>query len=137
MLITPRKTKFRKYFRPRGLPRPTFKPNKLRVLNCFALILKESGYLEGRQVEAARQNIRRKIKREGRLEVLVSPEVPITKKPSAVRMGKGKGKVNQWITPLPAGRVIFKLYGISKKEGMPALQSGAKKISLNLKVREL
>nr|QWK44990.1 ribosomal protein L16 [Analipus japonicus] len=137
MQIQPKKTKYRKYFKPRRLPSNSTQTQRLGELNCFALITTESGYLNGRQIEAARQNIRRKVKREGKLEIPVFPDIPISRKASAARMGKGKGKIDHWVAALPAGRTIFLLYGIDAEQGIPALQSGANKLPLKLKIYKL
>lgn len=137
MLIQPKKTKYRKYFKPRKLPKSSTKTQKLKNLNFFALIAMESGFLNGRQLEAARQNIRRKVKREGKLEILVFPDIAISKKASAARMGKGKGKVDHWIASLSAGKTVFLLYGVEEEQGIPALKSGANKLPIKLKIFKL
>ena len=137
MLTQPKKTKYRKYFKPRGVPKNSTKIQKLSELNCFALIAMESGFLNGRQLEAARQNIRRKVKREGKLEILSFPDIAISRKASAARMGKGKGKVDHWVAALKAGQTVFLLYGIDTEQGIPALQAGANKLPIKLKIYKL
>nr|YP_010118786.1 ribosomal protein L16 [Laminaria solidungula]QQY85007.1 ribosomal protein L16 [Laminaria solidungula] len=135
--MQPKKTKYRKYFKPRGLPNTSTKSHKLAELTCFAVIAMESGYLNGRQIEAARQNIRRKVKREGKLEILILPDIAISCKASAARMGKGKGKVDHWIASISAGQTLFLLYGIDAEQGIPALHSGANKLPLKVKIYQL
>lgn len=137
MLTQPKKTKYRKYFKPRKVPTNSTRTHKLNESNCFALIAMQSGFLNGKQIEAARQNIRRKVKREGRLEILVFPDIAISRKASAARMGKGKGKVNHWVFSLSAGKTVFRLYGIDAEQGIPALQSGANKLPIKLKIYQL
>nr|YP_009049434.1 ribosomal protein L16 [Sargassum muticum]YP_010381311.1 ribosomal protein L16 [Sargassum kjellmanianum]UVW81845.1 ribosomal protein L16 [Sargassum siliquastrum]AIE46229.1 ribosomal protein L16 [Sargassum muticum]UDH59696.1 ribosomal protein L16 [Sargassum kjellmanianum]UQV81229.1 ribosomal protein L16 [Sargassum muticum] len=137
MLLQPKKTKYKKYFKPRSLPRITTKAQKLNEQNCFAIISLESGYLNVKQLEAARQNIRRKIKREGKLEIVPLADKTISNKPTSARMGKGKGKVNHWIAPILVGKPIFLLYGIDKEQGLPALKAGANKLPLKIKIRNL
>nr|YP_009549880.1 ribosomal protein L16 [Cladosiphon okamuranus]AYW52594.1 ribosomal protein L16 [Cladosiphon okamuranus] len=137
MLTQPKKTKYRKYFKPRRGPGNLNQTHKLEELNFFALIAMESGFLNGRQIEAARQNIRRKVKREGKLEIKVFPDIAISRKASAARMGKGKGKVDHWVSSIPAGKTIFTLYGIEAEQGVPALQSGANKLPIKLKIYQL
>nr|YP_448652.1 ribosomal protein L16 [Desmarestia viridis]AAS79038.1 ribosomal protein L16 [Desmarestia viridis] len=137
MLTQPKKTKYRKYFKPRSLPKSSSKTHKLGEHNCFALVTMESGYLNGRQLEAARQNIRRKVKREGKLEILTLPDIAVSHKALAARMGKGKGKVNHWVAAISAGRAIFRLYGIDPEQGIPALRSGANKLPIKLKIHQL
>ena len=137
MTTQPKITKYRKYFKPRKLPKNSKKIHRLGELNHFALVALESGFLNGRQLEAARQNIRRKVKREGKLEITVFPDIAITRKASAARMGKGKGKVDHWVASLSAGRTVFTLYGIDPEQGIPALQSGANKLPMKLKIYQL
>ena len=137
MLTQPKKTKHRKYFKPRGLPQSSTKTHKLKELNCFALVAVESGFLNGKHIEAARQNIRRKVKREGKLQILAFPDIAISRKASAARMGKGKGKIDHWVASLSAGKTIFILYGIQAEQAVPALQSGANKLPMKLKICQL
>lgn len=137
MLMQPKKTKYRKYFKPRGLPNPSTKTLKLTKITCFALRSLKSGYINGRQIEAARQNIRRKIKRGGKLEILIFPDIALSRKTSAARMGKGKGKVDHWIASISAGQTLFLLYGIDAEQGIPALHSGANKLPLKIKIYHL
>lgn len=137
MLLQPKKTKYKKYFKPRLLPRVTTKTQKLNEQNCFAIISLESGYINVRQLEAARQNIRRKIKREGKLEIVPLADKAISNKPTSARMGKGKGKVNYWVAPISAGKPILLLYGIDKEHGFPALKAGANKLPLKIKIQDL
>jgi large subunit ribosomal protein L16 len=54
----------------------------------------KSGTISSRHIEAARQAIVRKLNRKGKLWIRVFPFVPITAKPTEVRMGKGKGSVS-------------------------------------------
>lgn len=137
MLTQPKKTKYRKYFKPRKVPNNSTQTHSLGESNCFALVAMESHFLNGRQIEAARQNIRRKVKREGKLEILVFPDIAISRKASAARMGKGKGKVDHWVTSISAGKTLFTLYGIDAEQGIPALQSGANKLPMKLKIYQL
>nr|YP_010127823.1 ribosomal protein L16 [Lessonia flavicans]QPP20350.1 ribosomal protein L16 [Lessonia flavicans] len=137
MSIQPKKTKYRKYFKTRKLPKTSTKTHKLNDLTCFAVIAMESGYLNGHQIEAARQNIRRKVKREGKLEILIFPDIAISRKASAARMGKGKGKVDHWVASTSAGQTLFLLYGIDAEQGIPALHSGTNKLPLKVKIYQL
>ena len=68
--------------------------------------------ITGRQIEAARRAITRHMKRSGRLWIRIFPDVPVSKKPTEVRMGKGKGSPEYWICKVKPGRVIFELEGV-------------------------
>lgn len=133
--MQPKKTKYKKYHKPRRVPNQTTKLSILKPNSYLSLIAMESSYITGRQLEAARQIIRRKLKRKGRLKIPLYPDLPITNKPTAARMGKGKGKVSYWVARVDAGRPVFTLTGILAHEGIPALKSGAAKLPIRLKVR--
>ena len=133
--MQPSKTKYKKYHKPRQVPNQVGKLQSLKPISSLSLIAVESSYITGRQIEAARQIIRRKLKRKGRLRILLYPDLPITNKPTAARMGKGKGKVSYWVARADAGRPVFTLTGILAHEGIPALKSGALKLPIKLKVR--
>jgi large subunit ribosomal protein L16 len=51
----------------------------------------KAGKLKYRQIEACRRTIRRSLRVEGFFWIRVSIVIPVTKKPLASRMGKGKG----------------------------------------------
>lgn len=134
--MQPKKTKYRKYYKPRQLPKASNKIYKLQPNSFLTLIATESAYLNSKQIEAARQSIRRSIKRKGRLKIHLFTDIGISNKSSASRMGKGKGKVNYWVGKLSAGQTLFELTGIPLKEGALALKRGANKLPLKLQVYE-
>ena len=65
-----------------------------------------------RQIEAARRAITRHLKRAGRVWIRIFPDMPVSKKPAEVRMGKGKGSVEYWVAPVKAGRIMFEIDGV-------------------------
>lgn len=132
--MQPKKTKYKKNHKPRKIPNQSTKLQSLGSKSYLRLVAIESSHLTGRQLEATRQVIRRKLRRRGRLEIAVYPDLPITNKPTAARMGKGKGKISHWVARIDAGKPVFVLTGISFNEGLPALKSGAAKLPIKLKV---
>ena len=60
--MQPKKTKYRKYYKPRQLPKASVKIHKLQPNSFLTLVASESAYLNSKQIEAARQSIRRTIK---------------------------------------------------------------------------
>ena len=88
----------------------------------------ESGTISARQIEAARQSIMRKINRKGKLWIRVFPSLPITKKPTEVRMGKGKGSVSFWAAKVIGGSVIFELCGVNLNTAISAFKTGGAKL---------
>ena len=132
MLLQPKKTKFKKLKKGK-LPKLNFKSNRLKF-GTTGLKSVESGIISSRQIEAARQAINRKMKRKGKLWIRIFPSIPVTQKPTAVRMGKGKGSVNHWVAKVGAGTVLFELCGISNFVSIAALKTGSAKLPLKTKI---
>nr|YP_009672640.1 ribosomal protein L16 [Dictyopteris divaricata]QDB64125.1 ribosomal protein L16 [Dictyopteris divaricata] len=132
--MQPLKTKYRKYYKPRQVPKINPKLLTLKPHSHLSLISLESTYVNGRQIEAARQTIRRKIKRRGRLKIMIFPDIGISKKSTSSRMGKGKGKIDHWVGKISAGKTIFQLIGVPVKDGIPALKSGSNKFPIKVKI---
>lgn len=128
MLLQPKKIKYKKT-RKGTLPKLEYKSNKLKF-GLFGLKAVESGCISARQIEAARQAINRKIKRNGRVWVRIFPNLPITSKPIEVRMGKGKGAVSHWVSRVGGGTMLFEIEGISEKLAKSALYTGAAKLPI-------
>jgi large subunit ribosomal protein L16 len=88
------------------------------------------GRLTARQIEAARRALTRHMKRAGRVWIRVFPDVPVTKKPTEVRMGKGKGSVEYWACKVKPGRMMFEIDGVSEEIAREALRLGSAKLSV-------
>jgi len=126
MLLQPKRTTYRKY-RKGTLPKLEHRANKLEF-GGIGLKATESGCISARQIEAARQAITRKIKRNGRVWIRIFPNLPITSKPIEVRMGKGKGAVDHWVARIGSGAMLFEIEGIPEKLAKSALEIGAAKL---------
>ena len=132
MLLQPRKSKYKKV-RKGKLPRLEFRANQLKF-GTVGLKAAESGTINARQIEAARQAITRKIKRKGKVWIRIFPSLPITSKPTEVRMGKGKGSVSHWATKVGGGTVLFELCGVTLNVAITAFQTGGAKLPIKTKV---
>src|SRR6202171_3909069 len=84
--------------------------------------------ITARQIEAARRAITRHMKRSGRVWIRVFPDVPFSKKPTEVRMGKGKGTPELWVCRVKPGRIMFEIDGIPADIAREALRLGAAKL---------
>ena len=62
-----------------------------------------------KQIEAARVALTRYMKRTGKVWLRVFPNIPVSKKPVEVRMGKGKGSPEHWVAVIKPGRVMFEI----------------------------
>ena len=86
--------------------------------------------MTARQIEAARRAITREMKRAGRVWIRIFPDVPVSKKPTEVRMGKGKGTPELWVARVKPGRIMFEIDGVPADLAREALRLGAAKLPI-------
>ena len=94
----------------------------------------EAGRINSRQIEAARISATRHINRQGKIWIRVFPDKPLTKKPLEVRMGKGKGGVEQWVMNIKPGRIIFEMGGVEESLAREALLLAMHKLPFKTKI---
>ena len=125
-MLQPKRTKFRKQFkgRNRGLAN---NGNKVSF-GQFGLQASERGRMTARQIESARRAMTRHIKRGGKIWIRVFPDVPISKKPLEVRMGKGKGNVEYWVCKIQPGKMLYEMEGVSEEIARQAFKLAAAKL---------
>ena len=90
----------------------------------------EPARITARQIEAARRAITRHMRRAGRVWIRIFPDVPVSKKPTEVRMGKGKGAPDVWVCRVKPGRILFKLEGVSAELARGAFDRAAAKLPI-------
>ncbi len=127
-MLQPKRTKFRKQFK--GRIHGTAKGATSLDFGAFGLKALEPERVTARQIEAARRAITRHMKRAGRVWIRVFPDVPVSKKPTEVRMGKGKGTPEFWAARIKPGRIMFEIDGISEELAREALRLGAAKLPI-------
>jgi len=130
-MLSPKRTKHRKTFK--NIPVTLKHSNNQLSFGSFALKSLGFARLTAKQIEAARRAITRKVKRKGKLWINVFPHIPVTSKPTEVRMGKGKGSLSYWCCPLKPGTLIFELDGVSQDLAKQALTLGANKLPFKTK----
>ena len=125
-MLSPKRTKFRKQFKGRihGEAKGGFDLN----FGEYGLKAVEPERVTARQIEAARRALTRHMKRQGRVWIRVFPDVPVTKKPTEVRMGKGKGSVEFWAAKVKPGRIMFEIDGVPLPVAQEALRLAAMKL---------
>ena len=96
----------------------------------FGLKATTRGRVTARQIEAARRAMTRHIKRGGKVWIRIFPDVPITKKPVEVRMGKGKGNVEYWVAKIQPGKVLYEMEGVSEEVAREAFRLAAAKLPI-------
>ena len=131
-MLMPKRTKYRKMMkgRNRGYARSGYK----LAFGDIALKAVEAGRINSRQIEASRITSTRHIKRNGKIWIRVFPAKPITKRPLEVRMGKGKGPVDQWVMNIKPGRIIFEMGGVPEDVAREALTLAMHKLPFKTKI---
>ena len=131
-MLQPKKTRFRKQFKGRiyGAAKGGFELN----FGQFGLKAVEPERVTARQIEAARRAITREMKRQGRVWIRVFPDVPVSSKPTEVRMGSGKGAPDYWAARVHPGRIMFEVDGVAEDIAKEALRLGAAKLPIRTRV---
>jgi len=130
-MLQPTRTKFRKAHKGRIHGHAS----RCNLMNYGAYGLKaiEPDRVIGKQIEAARVALTRHMKRQGRVWTRMFPNIPVSKKPTEVRMGKGKGAPEYWACRVKPGRIIFEVDGIDEPTARIALYKASAKLPIKTK----
>tara|TARA_B100000700_G_scaffold212239_1_gene233339 strand:+ start:78 stop:500 length:423 start_codon:yes stop_codon:yes gene_type:complete len=131
-MLQPKKTKYRKAHK--GRIRGKAKGGTTLNFGSYGLKAITAERVTSRQIEAARRAITRHMKRAGKVWIRIFPDVPVSKKPTEVRMGKGKGTPEYWAAKVKPGRVMFEIDGVSSDIAHTALNLGSSKLPLQTKI---
>ncbi|NHK27330.1 50S ribosomal protein L16 [Parvularcula flava] len=131
-MLQPKRTKFRKMHK--GRIKGNAKGGTELAFGSFGLKALQPERVTSRQIEATRRAITRHMKRAGRVWIRIFPDVPVTKKPTEVRMGKGKGSVEFWAAKVKPGRVMFEIDGVPEDIAREALLLGAAKLPVKTRI---
>lgn len=131
-MLQPKRTKYRKMHKGRihGLAKGGTELN----FGSYGLKAVEPERITARQIEATRRAITRAMKRAGRVWIRIYPDVPVTAKPTEVRMGKGKGAVDRWVARVKPGRIMFEIDGVTEQVAREALTLGAAKLPIKTRI---
>jgi large subunit ribosomal protein L16 len=127
-MLQPKRSKFRKAHK--GRIHGNAKGGTTLNFGSFGLKAVEPERITARQIEAARRAITRHMKRQGRVWIRVFPDVPVSKKPTEVRMGSGKGAPEFWVCRVKPGRIMFEIDGVTTQTAKEALSLGASKLPI-------
>ena len=133
-MLSPKNVKFRKEFRGRTKGSPS-RGNTLSF-GDFGLQALECGYINARQIEAARVALTRQAQRAGKSWIRFFPDHPVTKKPAEVRMGKGKGATDAWVARIKPGKILYEMEGVTREVAQEAMRLAARKLSLKTRFIE-
>jgi large subunit ribosomal protein L16 len=133
-MLSPKKVKFRKQMkgRRRGI---AWRGSSL-TFGEYGLQATGNGWVNAKEIEAARIAMTRYVKRGGRVWIRIFPDKPITKKPAEVRMGKGKGAPEGWVAVVRPGRILYEMQGVPRELAIEAFRLAAHKLSIQTKFVE-
>ena len=132
-MLKPNQRKFRKNNKGRSLSVLEPKANSLKF-GTHGIQALEKGRISAKQIEAVRRSITNFLKRKGKVWIRIFPDLPITNKPSEVRMGNGKGNVAYWVCNVKPGRILYELAGPDYKLLTNALEFASTKLPIAIKI---
>ena len=131
-MMQPKKTKFRRAHK--GRIKGNSKGGTALNFGAYGLKALEPERVTARQIEACRRAVTREMKRQGRVWIRIFPDVPVSKKPVEVRMGKGKGAPEFWAARVAPGRIMFEIDGVPDAVAREALRLGAAKLPVKTRI---
>ena len=103
------------------------------ALGEYGLQALAPGWIDSRQIEAARVAMTRHARRGGKVWIRIFPDKPVTKKPAETRMGKGKGAVEYYVAVVKPGRMMFEMGGVPEEVAREAMRLAAHKLPVKTK----
>ena len=130
-MLQPKRTKYRKAHKGRIHGTAT----RCNLLNygAFGLKAMQPERIISKQIEAARVALTRYMKRQGKVWTRMFPNIPVSKKPVEVRMGKGKGSPEYWACRVKPGRILFEIDGVPEDVAKVALYKASAKLPIKTK----
>lgn len=135
-MLLPKKVKYRKWH--------TFRKNSEKVgvasrgvtvaFGSYGLKALEGARIMSNQIEAARKVVSREMGKTGKMWIRIFPDMPLTKKPAEVKLGKGKGDLFGYCAPVKPGRVLFEVDGVPEATAKEALRKAGTKLPLKTKI---
>lgn len=133
-MLQPKRAKYRKQFR--GSRAGTASRGASVDFGEFGLQATTSGWVTARQIESARKTITHHTKRLGKMWIRIFPDKPTTKKGAGVKMGSGKGAIDQYVSVILPGRILFELGGVTPEMAREALRKAGHKIPVQTRIVE-
>ncbi|EEO2566662.1 50S ribosomal protein L16 [Listeria monocytogenes] len=131
-MLVPKRVKYRREFR--GNMRGRAKGGTEVAFGEYGLQAVEASWITNRQIEAARIAMTRYMKRGGKVWIKIFPHKSYTSKPIGVRMGKGKGAPEGWVSPVKRGKIMFEIAGVPEDIAREALRLAAHKLPVKTKI---
>jgi large subunit ribosomal protein L16 len=104
------------------------------AFGSFGLKATTDARIRSNQIEAARKVLSRAMGKTGKVWIRIFPDMPITRKPAEVKLGKGKGDLFAYVAPVLPGRIIFEIDGVTEAIAKEALRKAGTKLPIKSKV---
>ncbi|HET9662126.1 MAG TPA: 50S ribosomal protein L16 [Thermomicrobiales bacterium] len=131
-MLMPKRTKYRKIFRPRKVQGKAQRGSSI-AFGEYGLQAMDNAWISARQIEAGRRAITNYLKRGGKVWIRIFPDKAITQKPAETRMGSGKGSPEYWVAVIKPGRIIYEVSGVPQDRAEEALRRAAMKMPIKCK----
>ncbi len=137
-MLMPKRMKHRKMHRGVGKGTRISGRGTTVAFGDAGLMALDAGWVNSRQIEAARRAITHFVKRGGKVWIRIFPDKPVTAKPAETRMGSGKGAPDHWVAVVKPGRMLFEMAGVREEIAREALRLASHKLPVDTRfvVRE-
>lgn len=130
-MLTPKKVKHRKWHKGRGRFRDAVASRIVDIaFGQYAIKAVSAGWIDSRQIEAARRAITRHVKRGGKVWIRIFPDKPVSSKGSQTTMGGGKGGPAKYVAVVKPGTVLFEMDGVTEEIAKESLRLAAFKLPI-------
>jgi large subunit ribosomal protein L16 len=130
-MLQPRKRKYRKEFR--GKMGGIASSSNSVDFGEYGLRSLENGWINAREIEAARRAMTGYTKRKGKVWSRIFPHKPYTQKPTNSKMLGGKGEVEGYVAVVTPGTILVEIGGVSEEIAREALRLAGHKFSVKTK----
>lgn len=128
MELRPKRVKYRKS--QRGKIKGNATRGNTVAFGDFGLQVLEHGWITERELEAARVAASHHLGGEGKMWLRVFPHKSVSKKPTEVRMGKGKGEIDRYVAVVKPGNILYEIGGVPEDAARTACCLQAHKLSV-------
>ena len=127
-MLIPKKVKYRKQHKGRRRGEHAATQKIALAFGGFGLKTLEYGWVDSRQIEAARRAMTRSVKRGGKIWVRIFPDKSVTSHGNENPMGSGKGAVDHYVAVVRPGMILFEIDGVDETGAAEALRLASHKL---------
>ncbi len=134
-MLFPKKVKYRKWQTFRSHPAKLSPASRGYTVSFGSYGVKSLDHerVTSRQLEATRKVLSRGVGKVGKVWIRVFPDMPFTKKPAEVKLGKGKGAPEGYCAPVEPGRILFELDGVPEAKARELVRKAGTKLPVRVK----